>query len=139
MEPVDNGPAASSSRPPAWTVLVYLAGDNDWGHDAMYRDLEEIWRTGSSPDLEILVQYDGPKGAGRYIVPRAGAADLSPHMPFGRIDSGRTDTLLDFLRWGLLRSHAERVAFVLGSPYAVSPDRAEHDPDGATVFSLAHD
>jgi hypothetical protein len=140
MAPDDNSSAASNPRAPAWALLVYLAGDNQWGHDALFRDLEEIWRTGSSSDLEIFVQYDGQEGAaGRYVVPLAALGPPSPEEPFERIDSGRTDTLLDFLRWGLLRSRAERVAFVLGSPYAMSPDKAERDPDGATIFSLAHD
>ena len=140
MGPDANGPEAANSHPPAWALLVYLAGDNDWGHDALFRDLEEIWQAGSSPDLEIFVQYDGPGGgSGRYVVPLAASGPLAPEEPFQRVDSGRTDTLLDFLRWGLLRSRAERVAFVLGSPYAVSPDKAENDPDGATIFSLAHD
>jgi hypothetical protein len=139
MDPDNTGPAASNSRPPAWALLVYLAGDNEWGHEAMYRDLQEIWQAGSSPELEIFVQYDGPEGGGRYVVPHTSPGMLSPETAFRRVDSGKTDTLLDFLRWGLLRSRAARVAFVLGSPHAVSPDKAERDPDGSTIFSLAYD
>lgn len=128
-----------SKQPAAWGLLVYLAGDTDTGHEAVRDDLLEILSVGSSRDLQIVVQYDGPEGAARYIVPQGPAPDHTPVQHLGRLDSGSTATLLDFLQWGLSVCHAERIALVLGSPLVVSPSDAERNPDRVSVFSLSHD
>src|SRR5262245_48183736 len=74
---------------PAWGVLVYLAGDTEWGSNALRSDLEEILKTGSSDELAIFVQHDGPDGATRYIVPPHPSPGLAPVQRLGRVDSGR--------------------------------------------------
>jgi len=126
-------------RLPTWGVLIYLAGDNESGHEAIHDDLLEILTAGGSPDLRIAVQHDGPHGAARYIVPATTGPDLPPVQRFGRIDSGSPGAMLDFLRWGLSACRCERMALVIGSPLAVSPGEAERDPDRGTLFSLAYD
>ena len=131
--PDDNAP-----RQPAWGLLVYLAGDTEeWG-EALRDDLGEILKAGGSSDLRIVVQYDGAEGAVRHIV-SSGSSCKPTVRQLGRIDSGSTAALLDFLQWGISVCDSERIALVLGSPLVVSPGDAERDPDRISVFSLTHD
>jgi pimeloyl-ACP methyl ester carboxylesterase len=128
----------TTARQPAWGLLVYLAGDTDeWG-ESLRDDLNEILTAGGSPDLRIAVQYDGVEGAVRHIV-SSGPATPSGSRQLGRVDSGSTSALLDFLQWGISVCGSERLALVLGSPLVVSPGDAERDPDRVSVFSLTHD
>jgi hypothetical protein len=133
--------AESTNHPRAtWGLLVYLAGDIAYGADAIREDLREILKAGGSADLRIVVQHDGPAGASRYIVPSRSSPNLAP-IELGRVDSGSTSSLLEFLRWGMSVCDCERLALVLGSPLVVSPVDAEGDPqpDRASVFSLSYD
>ena len=125
-------------RQPAWGLLVYLAGDTEeWGQ-ALRDDLGEILKAGGSSDLRIVVQYDGAEGAVRHIV-SSGPSCKPTVRQLGRVDSGSTAALLDFLQWGISVCDSERIALVLGSPLVVSPGDAERDPDRVSVFSLTHD
>jgi len=45
-------------RRAAWTLMVYLNGDNDL-EEFIRRDFEELARVGSTQDVNIVVQYDG--------------------------------------------------------------------------------
>lgn len=85
-----HGPSAINQQA-TWGVLVYLAGDTEWGASALQADLDEILKTGSSN---------------------------------GRVDSGGTTALLDFLRWGLTQCRSERIALLIGSPYSAACPRA---------------
>ena len=40
-----------------WTVMVYMAGDNNLDGAAL-RDIEEMTRVGSTKDVNVLVQLD---------------------------------------------------------------------------------
>lgn len=126
------------NQPPAWGVLVYLAGDTEWGANALKADLDEILKTGGSKDLTILVQHDGPEGGARYIVPAHPAPDLKPRERLGRVDSGGVTALLDFLRWGLTQCRSERIALLIGSPYSVAPGSPAATA-GEAVLSLTYD
>src|SRR5262245_56625993 len=111
----------TSPRGPAmaeWGVLVYLAGDTPWGHEAVKDDLLEILDVGSSDQLAIVVQHDGPESATRWILPPDGSRPSAPTRELGLVDSGRTAALLDFLRWGMTVCQCERLALVIGSPYS---------------------
>ena len=139
--PLDAGtppPQDNAPRRPAWGLLVYLAGDTEeWGQ-ALRDDLGEILKAGGSSDLRIVVQYDGTEGAVRHIV-SSGTSCAPTVRQLGRVDSGSTAALLDFLQWGISVCDSERLALVLGSPLVVSPGDAERDPDRISVFSLTHD
>jgi CHAT domain-containing protein/pimeloyl-ACP methyl ester carboxylesterase len=130
---MDNTP-----RQPAWGLLVYLAGDTDEWAESLRDDLNEILTAGGSSDLRIVVQYDGASGAVRHVV-SSGPFCMPAVRDLGRVDSGSTAALLDFLQWGISVCDAERIALVLGSPLVVSPGDAMRDPDRVSVFSLTHD
>ena len=123
----------------SWGVLIYLAGDTDKGAEAVQHDLAEILRAGSSAHVHVVVQHDGPEGAGRYVVGSRPTKDLRPMQALGRLDSSATESLVGFLRWGLSVCPAERIALVLRSPMVISPADAGQDPDQLSIFSLAYD
>jgi pimeloyl-ACP methyl ester carboxylesterase len=146
MAPTEPSGAAATSaagdkatpRRPEWGVLVYLAGDTEGWGESLRDDLNEILTAGGSADLRIVAQFDGREGAVRHIV-SSGPSCPARKSGLGRIDSGSTATLLDFLQWGLSVCDAERLALVLGSPLVVTPGDTEEEPDRVSVFSLTHD
>jgi hypothetical protein len=51
-------PARTAAAPPAdWTILIYMAGDNDL-NDFGGDDIEEMKKVGSSDRIHVLVQRD---------------------------------------------------------------------------------
>ena len=126
---------AEPSPPGAWTLLVYLNGDNDLEAAAL-ADLNELERIGSTADVTVLAQLDRSAGytdldgdwagARRYRVTRDDdTATLgSPVLAdLGEVDSGSAETLVDFARWGMRTAPSERVALILwdhGSGWSVA-------------------
>jgi hypothetical protein len=95
-----------------WTILVYLAGDNNLSA-AGENDLAEMRAVGSSDDVNIVAQFDcaGDLGTNRYLIRRAGADE--PSEDLGEVDSGDPQTLIDFVGWTGTHYPAERYALVL--------------------------
>lgn len=100
------------SDPAAWTVMVYMAGDNNLS-DAADRDLEELRRAGSSADVNVVAQIDnaGDGGTRRIRIGHAGAAESVADL--GETDSGAPDVLADFIQWATASFPARRYALVL--------------------------
>jgi hypothetical protein len=96
----------------AWTVLVYLAGDNNLS-SAVETDLREMRTVGSSEDVNVVVQYDtaGDTGTIRHRIEKAGAGE-EPER-FVETDSGDPQTLVDFVTWAAALFPAEHYALVL--------------------------
>lgn len=96
----------------AWTVLVYLAGDNNLS-SAVDTDLREMRSVGSSPEVNIVVQYDtaGETGTIRHRIEKAGSGEDLER--FGEGDSGDPQTLVDFVTWAAAKFPAEHYALVL--------------------------
>lgn len=100
---------------PEWGVFVYLAGDLPEGDREDFRaNLQGLFRAGASEKVAVLVQYDGPGGTTRYILPVGGADDVAPAEPARIRDSGSAETLRKFLDWCLLNCSAPRIAVVIG-------------------------
>lgn len=96
----------------AWTVMVYMAGNNSLS-DAADDDLREMRAVGSTDAVRVcaFVKQAGPAGARRLIVNRDGADE--PIEELGNIDSGSPQTVVDFVSWARDRAPAERYALVL--------------------------
>ena len=109
----------------AWTVLVYMAGDNNLDKYAM-RDLRELAQVGSGEDLNIVAQVDRKRQylaeAGRwsetrrFYVERArdgepGWREVGPSI--GEVNTGDPEALKDFIIWGLTEYPAQRSMLVL--------------------------
>lgn len=97
----------------AWTVMVYMAGDNSLSA-AADEDLAELRRVGSTADVAVLVEVDraGPdRATERLRVERDGIGERIEAL--GETDSGDPDALRRFVAWAVAAAPAERYALVL--------------------------
>lgn len=119
IAPVEDEPGA------AWTILVYMDGDNDLESYVMH-DLNELEASMLSPDVRVLVLADRAEGyvredgdwttTRRYeILPDADLdVVVSPVIEdMGELDMADPQTLADFITWGRSYAPAERTAIVL--------------------------
>jgi predicted secreted protein len=106
-----------------WTFLVYLDADNDL-EDAGVDDFLEMSSTGSTEDVNIVVQFDRIPGydssygdwtsTKRFLVTPGMTPD--PENAIEDIDEanmGDPQTLIDFVAWGISNYPADHYAVVL--------------------------
>ncbi len=126
-------PATSAPLPTAthdgaladWTVLVYMAADNNLEQAALL-DMNEMEAAGSSEQVNVLVQIDRAVGESaeqgdwtdtrRYRI--VGDADpflitAEPLLTLGEQNMGDPAVLADFIRWGVQNYPANQYALVL--------------------------
>lgn len=119
----------------AWTVLVYMAADNDLAFQSEI-DLKEMETSGSTAQATVVVQQDVPGAGGRrYLVQRGGRVLLDS---LGTINMADPKVLADFGAWGTSRFPAERYALILwdhGSGWSLA--RGGRDP--ARIQSFGSD
>ena len=108
-------PSNKSANLADWTILVYMAGDNDlddFGGD----DLAEMKKVGSSDRINILVQRD-TAAAGvptrRYRVTKGANAEDDVVQRIGETNTGDPKVLADFLKWGRVEYPAKHTMAVL--------------------------
>jgi hypothetical protein len=98
-----------------WTVMVYLAGDNNLDHNGVV-DLKEMKKTGSTPDINVLAQFDRA-GAGmqtkRYCLQKGTTLDNDVLHALGETNTGSPEVLSDFIQWGLAEYPADHYLVVL--------------------------
>ena len=95
-----------------WTVLVYMAADNDLANFADL-DLTEMQEIGSDDDVTVVVQVDKPTiGARRLLVLQNDVLELED---LGIIDMCDWQTLAQFLEWGIHYYPADKYCVVLWS------------------------
>jgi hypothetical protein len=95
--------------------MVYMAADNDLTGEA-WKDIDSMELAGSSGDVAIVVQVDTPSGAWRYLVARDATPGVIASLPLGslgRVDSGSSETLLDFIRFTRSNYPAAHYALIL--------------------------
>jgi hypothetical protein len=96
-----------------WTVMAYLAGDNNLS-DAGEKDIAEMRSVGSTPDVNVLVEFDrigDTHETQRYHIQPGGQDELVESL--GETDCGDPQVLLDFIGWAVRRFPAERYALIL--------------------------
>jgi hypothetical protein len=87
-----------------WTMLVYMAGDNNL-ESAGRSDLNEMRKVGSDENINVLVQFDTEENkTTRYRVLK-GKLELLQEMP--GVDCGDPAILTDFLKWGVANYPAD--------------------------------
>src|SRR5690606_2280099 len=109
----------------AWTVMVFIAGDNNL-EPAGLMDINEMEAVGSSRDVNILVEmdrsrsyvdYDGDwTDARRFYIQQDQDLEVinSPVMErLGETNSGSADTVADFATWGITNYPAQKYMLVL--------------------------
>lgn len=124
----------------AWTIMVYFDADNDL-EAGQIRDFLDIARTGSSSNVNVLVQMDRIPGvyigydnwytAKRYymtngITPTIGNALTD----VGEISAANPGTYTDFINWGVQNYPAQHYLFIMcdhgegwsGALYEMTPN-----------------
>lgn len=123
----------ATARYPYWSVLVYMAADNNLALFGVL-DIEEIEKAQRSPEVQVVVQAEfSPTqlrqyGCGascinrpnlntfRYPVTVAGSAKLGPDgaaTDLGNLNMADPATLRAFVEWGRANSPAEHTLLVL--------------------------
>lgn len=108
-------PAAAAD----WTILVYMAADNNLWPNAV-RNINEMESAAIPSGTEIIVQTDMPEysdypGCQRRRIRR----DYSPYImstvleDLGTVNSGDPNTLKDFINWGFQKYPAQRKMVVI--------------------------
>ncbi len=98
-----------------WTVMVYLAGDNNLD-SAGVADLAEMKKVGSNNDMAVLAQFDGFGSRGRtkrYYLRKGGTLDADVAADLGETNTGDPAVLRDFLLWALQTYPAEHYMAVI--------------------------
>jgi hypothetical protein len=121
--PVD--PVQQTQTTAQWTVMVFMAADNNLEIAALF-DVNEMEVVGSSPDVNILVEIDRSADyvdvdgdwteTRRYFIQQDDNFDVisSPVVEnLGEIDSGSADAVADFATWGISNYPAEKYMLVL--------------------------
>ncbi len=79
-----------------WTFMVFLNGDNDLDPFGE-KDLTEMKRIGSTPDVNIIVLQDRFKKPARKFIVNKGAVQVIEEV--GEIDMGDYKELVKFVKW----------------------------------------
>ncbi|MBI5846341.1 MAG: peptidase C11 [Nitrospirae bacterium] len=98
-----------------WTVMVYLAGDNNLD-GAGVGDLLEMKKVGSKNGLNIIAQFDriGKKGTTkRYAIKPAGELGADVVQDLGETNTGDPKVLTDFILWAAEKYPAEHYLVVI--------------------------
>ncbi|MCZ7356878.1 MAG: clostripain-related cysteine peptidase [Candidatus Methanoperedens sp.] len=97
-----------------WTVLVYLAGDNNLDEDGA-RDLAEMAKIGSNDNINVVAQFDraGKTGTQRFYITKGGGYPKDSIADLGETNTGDPKVLIDFLKWGITAYPAEHYMAVL--------------------------
>jgi len=114
--------AAQAAATKEWTVLVYMAADNDL-EEAALDDLNEMLQAAPSDSVQVVVQVD--RSADDTDAPVGGIGDwvgtkrlavqkgrLVALADLGAQDTGNPRVLADFVAWGLKTYPAQRTALV---------------------------
>lgn len=95
-----------------WTILTYIAAHNDL-HMLGDRSLDQIVKTGSSPEVMHGVLFDGLFGASRYVIGDPGL--VIQQEQFDEFDSGDPARLIETANWLFSRYPAEHYGLILWS------------------------
>ena len=146
----------ATARNPHWTVLVYLAADNNLAPFGV-ADLDEMERAGSNPEVQVVIQGEfsatdlkyspcpacAAPNTFRYRVPATGDTGIGPDLPvevIGSRDMTQSGTLRDFVSWGRHTYPAERYALILwnhgGGYKGLIEDKTNAGPVEMTLTSL---
>jgi len=111
--------ARSKSLPPkSWSMLAYIAGDNDLSDNGI-EDITEMCETGASRKVHAAVQIDTVgehTGSVRYEISEPDVTGESHRVVISRLpesDTGNPEVLYRFLKWGLKRYPATNTLAVV--------------------------
>ncbi len=144
--------AQSAGDKAAWTVLVYLDGDNNLERDAVI-DFNEMELVGSTDQVKIVVQFDRIGAVAlwdddsngdwettkRFLVTRDDDPETIRSQELedlGELNMGDPQTLVDFAVWGMQTYPAERYALILWDHGASWAGIAFDETDGEDGINM---
>jgi hypothetical protein len=98
-----------------WTVMVYLAGDNNLDSAGVV-DLGEMKQVGSTDQINIVAQFDRSTGKGetrRFYLRKGTTLAKDALVNLGETNMGDPKVLQSFLEWGAKSYPAERYMVVI--------------------------
>ncbi len=97
-----------------WTVMVYMAGDNNLDPEGL-KDLKEMKKVGSTDKVNIIAQFDRASGhiAKRYFLRKGGQVSDDAVVSLGKVNTGDPKRLMDFITWGIQNYGADHYILVL--------------------------
>ena len=117
--PDNNGKVTEQKpKPYEWTVLLYMAGDNNLTEECVYALNEIKEGFNDNPRLKLIAQFD-PAGARattkRFELRSIGTSQLVDDKVWEarETDTGEPNNLLEFIRWGLSEYPADHNMVVL--------------------------
>ena len=133
-----------------WTVLVYMAADNDLESFAL-KDITEMEFAGSTQDIRTIVQIDRSDeydtsdddwtGARRYFITEGFDIGIESELvgDVGETNTGDPQTLVDFVTWAIDTYPSEHYALVIwnhgGSWFGAATDDS-HEGDELTLGEI---
>jgi hypothetical protein len=113
---VDPARSTIHSAGRSWTVMVYLAGDNNLENFAL-KDLGEMKRVGSTAELAIVAQLDGTSdhASRRYLLQKNAFLPQDCLAVLPEVNTGDPAALVDFITWAAGAYPAEHYALILWS------------------------
>lgn len=133
-----------------WTVLAYLAGNNNLDYSEninsfVIEDLQEMEMVGSSDQVEIIAVVSSLKNGGdanvyrvEYHPDEIGDGISSELLAaWGQKDMSDPQTLTDFLELGLARSRSARTMLIIDDHGAGWAGACTDDPAGGEPMTIA--
>src|SRR5215218_7784303 len=98
----------------AWTVMVWIAGDNDLDQFGTF-DIAEMKRVGSGDDVDVVAQFDrlGDAHTRRYHLRRDTPLEADELADLGETNTGDPAVAADFFSWGIESFPAEKILAVM--------------------------
>ena len=97
---------------PIWTVMVYMAGDNNLS-SSMLQDLDEMEVIGSTDNVNVVVQIDTLTGTTKRLLVKRGESTLLEDL--GEENMADPATLTNFIIWAKTHYPARQYALILSS------------------------
>ncbi len=98
-----------------WTVMVYLAGDNDLDSAGVV-DLDEMKQIGSTADVNVIAQFDrqaGNRHTKRYYLRKDTLLKQDIVADLGETNTGDPNVLRNFVLWGATAYPAQHLLLVI--------------------------
>src|SRR5207249_8318916 len=102
-------PVPKTKTPKRWTVLAWIAGDNNLDSYGL-NDIKEMKRIGSTKDVDVVVQFDR-RGNGktyRYHLKKGTPLASDVVDTLGETDTGDPAVATDFFTWGIRTYPSEK-------------------------------
>ncbi len=106
---------AAGTKPKQWTIMVYLAGDNNLD-SAGVADLAEMKSVGSTDQVTIVAQFDRSgrnSVTNRYLLRKGTTLAEDLVTALGETNTGDPAVLADFVTWAVTTYPARRYMLVI--------------------------